>query len=83
MRSKYGKEDQRTRFSHKDFEPGAVIATSHTYNETTAEQVFESARNLPSRLRSAINLIRTRYLDAVPEYGNDSESSQSEKGDKR
>lgn len=40
--------------------------TSHTYNETTAEQVFESARNLPSRLRYAINLIRTRYLDAVP-----------------
>jgi len=57
--------------------------TSHTYNETTAEQVFESACNLPSRLRFAINLIKTRYLDAVPEYGEDSESSQPEKGGKR
>ena len=37
--------------------------TSHTYNEITAEQVFESARNLPSRLRSVMDLIKKRYVE--------------------
>ena len=36
--------------------------TSHTYNEVTAEQVYESACNLPSKLRAVMDLIKERYL---------------------
>ena len=36
--------------------------TSHTYNETTAAHVFESARRLPGALRPAIFAIRRNYL---------------------
>ena len=36
--------------------------TSHSYNETIATQVFESAGRLPATLRSAIKRIRHNYL---------------------
>lgn len=36
--------------------------TSHTYDESTATQVFESAGRLPAALRSAIKIIRHNYL---------------------
>ncbi len=36
--------------------------TSHTYSSITAEQVFESARNLPSKLRAAMSAIEHHYL---------------------
>jgi nucleotidyltransferase substrate binding protein (TIGR01987 family) len=36
--------------------------TSHTYDESTANQVFESAGRLPTALRSAIKIIRHNYL---------------------
>lgn len=36
--------------------------TSHTYDESTATQVFESAGRLPTALRSAIKIIRHNYL---------------------
>ena len=35
--------------------------TSHTYSETTADEVFVSAQNLPPNLRPAIKLIKDRY----------------------
>jgi len=41
--------------------------TSHTYSATTAEQVFESARNLPSKLRAAMNAIEHHYLNSTQE----------------
>ncbi|KKM11021.1 hypothetical protein SY88_10595 [Clostridiales bacterium PH28_bin88] len=36
--------------------------TFHTYDESTATQVFESAGRLPATLRSAIKIIRHNYL---------------------
>jgi nucleotidyltransferase substrate binding protein (TIGR01987 family) len=36
--------------------------TSHTYDESTATQVFESAGRLPTALRSAIEITRKNYL---------------------
>ena len=36
--------------------------TSHTYDETIASQVFESAGRLPATLRAAIMIIRQNYL---------------------
>lgn len=36
--------------------------TSHTYNESTATQVFESAGRLPTALRSVIERIKNHYL---------------------
>ncbi|KKM12985.1 hypothetical protein SY88_00795 [Clostridiales bacterium PH28_bin88] len=36
--------------------------TSHTYDESTATQVFESAGRLPAALRSTIKIIRHNYL---------------------
>ena len=41
--------------------------TSHTYSATTAEQVFESARNLPSKLLTAMNAIEHHYLNSPQE----------------
>ncbi|MHB8762724.1 MAG: HI0074 family nucleotidyltransferase substrate-binding subunit [Deferrisomatales bacterium] len=35
--------------------------TSHTYNEVTADEVFESAARLPTFLRPVIEAVRTRY----------------------
>lgn len=37
--------------------------TAHTYDESTAVQVFESAGRLPGALRLAIAAIRRNYLD--------------------
>jgi len=37
--------------------------TSHTYSETTAEQVYESAVRLPALLRPVIEQVTKTYLD--------------------
>jgi len=39
------------------------IRTAHTYDESTAVQVFESAGRPPGALRLAIAAIRRNYLD--------------------
>lgn len=41
--------------------------TSHTYNEETAGEVFESATRLPSSLRPVMMKIRDRYLEEAEE----------------